>query len=670
MPSPWKGKQKALLPRADGDDGTTAGVVLNLTLVGSGVYDAAYTVPVSIGTNGQQFSLQVDTGSSDLWVASTSCSSSACGGTAGHSYDPSASGTSTGYDFRIQYLAGVVSGPVYWDRFDVGGYSVEYQALAAATSVSDETLAPNYNGILGLALPLNSIIAQNIAPVTDNSPDGAAWASNLFSITPTSNAPASRFLSLSLSRPGSDRIPALFGIGKHPPELVPDPSQIHYASTVSESIGSLFWKTSVRDITVWVGGQERRVDIGRSRTGAVFPSAVIDSGVPFIFTTSKVANAIYGAIDVHPAQDGKYYVPCRTPLNMTITLDSRPPMPLHPLDVTAEPPQDNNAEFCVGLIQAADSQLTNPTTSDIGDMILGVPFMRNVYTVMAYTAPNPDGTFPPLSGSLDSLRPRLGLMSLTDPATALDEFNTVRVLNEPLSGTSTTSNNDPQTGGKKLSVGIIVLIALLSFFALCCGLFLIRWLMYRKKFKQERDRDRQAGLADDKRELAYQLAHRGSGEFTGMPSEDTLRAMRYEAYVKKERTASASFSSRTQATPDQMDEFGARNLGHDWNGDTLIDAPHAPHTPPPVVTTLNDSPNNSLRSSMHSRTSSSPERYRLGLPGHQRTPSEMPTAHQRKSSIATPLLSDDPHNHQHSSPHDDDDHNHAPYRDHDDDTHR
>jgi len=67
--------------RADGDGGTTAGVVLPLDLVGNGISDAyvipsyptqsypvdffsTYTVPVSIGD--QQFSLQVDTGSSDL----------------------------------------------------------------------------------------------------------------------------------------------------------------------------------------------------------------------------------------------------------------------------------------------------------------------------------------------------------------------------------------------------------------------------------------------------------------------------------------------------------------------------------------------------------------------------------------------------------------------------
>ncbi|KAF9448534.1 acid protease [Macrolepiota fuliginosa MF-IS2] len=630
MPS-WKGKGKANPPavRADDDNAGSAGVVVPLGLVGGGVYDAqvlfysVYTAPVSIGRNAQTFSLQVDTGSSDLWVASTSCSSSPCGQTGGHNYDPSASALQTGSQFSIQYLSGQVSGPIVWDRVNVGGYSIENQALAAAASVTNETLSSDFIGILGLALPLNSIIAENIPPVTTNAPDGAAWASNLFSITPVENAPASRFISLSLSRPGSDRIPALLGIGKHPPEVVKDPSLVRYSAVVSNPTGSLFWKAGVRAITVYVNGQPRPVDIGRSNTGGVFPSAVIDSGVPYIFTTSKVANAIYGAIDVHPAQDGNYYVPCSTPLNVSITLDDRPELSLHPLDLTAEPPKDNNADFCIGLIQAADAQLTRPT-SGIGDMILGVPFMRNVYTVMAYTIPNSDGSFPPVNSSdpdagIQPVRPRLGLMSLTDPTTALSEFNTVRVLKEPLStdGQSDPSSSHSPTSGKKLSVGIIVLISLLGFFALCCSLFLIRWLVYRRRFDKEREKERKEELTDDKRALAYQLARRGSGDFTGMPSEDTLRVMRYEAYTKKEQAM--SHSSRSQNPSDHVDEFGVRDEG--WNEDTLVaGARNAP--------SLKSSP------SRHSRSSSSPER----LHRHQRTPSEMPDAHQRTTSIATPLL--------------------------------
>lgn len=515
-------------------------------------------------------------------------------------------------------------------------------SIAAATSVIDESLSSSFSGILGLALPLNSIIAETIPPVTNNTPDGAAWASNLFSITPTSNAPASRFLSLSLSRPGSNRIPSLLGIGRHPQDLVQDTSFIHYYTTVSDAKGSLFWKTSVRDITVWVDGQPRPVSIGRSKTGAVFPSAVIDSGVPYIFTTTQVANAIYGAIDVHPAQDGNCeslivgilykadwfsidYVPCRMPLNLSITLDNRPPFPVHPLDLTAEPPKVNDADFCIGMIQAADLQLTDPT-SDVGDMILGVPFMRNVYTVMAYTVPTDDGMFPPVSDSKVNIfvQPRLGLMSLTDSTVALGEFNTVRVLNQPLSDGPVAADNDSQGGGKKLSTGVIVLIALLGFFAFCCAMFIVRSLLYRRQFHRRREKGHQA---DYKEELAYQLAHRIPGKCTSIPSEDTLRTMRYEEYMQRYSSFS---SSKSRGTLDPLsDEFGSRL--DEPNDNTLVPATHLPSSLP-VVTTTSDQ-----ELYRHSRP---PERY-----PHQRTPSEVPTLEEKTKSIATPFLSEDSHPH-------------------------
>ena len=179
---------------------------------------------------------------------------------------------------------------------------------------------------------------------------------------------------------------------------------------------------------------------------------------------------------------------------MTITLDNRPEIPLHPLDLTAEPPNDNQAQFCIGLIQTADPQLSNPNSS-LGDMILGVPFLRNVYTVMAYTTPNADGSFTPLNGSNQTITPRLGLLSLTDPTIALEEFNTVRVLNQPISGGGSSSGGSSATGGnannptvnlggKRLSVGIVVLIGLLSFFALCCVLFVVRWFIFRRKYRE------------------------------------------------------------------------------------------------------------------------------------------------------------------------------------------
>ena len=109
---------------------------------------SVYTVAVQVSNSNQNFSLQVDMGSSDLvgvlpinrlpcthcpsqWIASTSCSSSACSGTKGRLYDPSISGVAAGFDFNITYLAGDVIGPVYWDQVQVGGYSLSNQALGA-----------------------------------------------------------------------------------------------------------------------------------------------------------------------------------------------------------------------------------------------------------------------------------------------------------------------------------------------------------------------------------------------------------------------------------------------------------------------------------------------------------------------------------------------------------
>ncbi|KAJ3500470.1 hypothetical protein NMY22_g19252 [Coprinellus aureogranulatus] len=520
------------------------------------IIHAAYVLPVTVGRDSKQtFSVQVDTGSSDLVP---------------RKYDPRASGsTSTGVDFSIQYLQGQVDGPVVWDRVNVGGYEVENQAIgmshsssfaevvpltivpsphllsitpflrprtlhvslaivylptttptAAGTNIQSEPLSPQFAGILGLALPLNSVIAQALPPVMSNDPDGAAWASNLFGITPYSNAPMQRFIGMLLERPGSDRIPSLLGIGRHPSivssRVVPSAEDanggVEYSTLVSERTGTLFWKTSVRAITVYKDGEKLEVDVGRGVMGSVFPSAVLDSGVPLILASGRIANGVWGALGISPSADGMYYIPCTTPLNMTITLDDRTPIPLHPLDLTSPPetshsPVSSSDAMCVGLLQAADAYLGRPNS--IGDMILGVPFLRNVYSVMAYAAPKDDGTFErpwpegatgeeevedpdtnsttPNPTRPGNVMPRLGLMSMTDPTIALEEFKTVRVLNQPISngthsGGSANTSRDGGSGRHGLSVGIIVLIALVGFFAVCFALFALRWFLIRRKY--------------------------------------------------------------------------------------------------------------------------------------------------------------------------------------------
>ncbi|KAI0781809.1 aspartic peptidase domain-containing protein, partial [Abortiporus biennis] len=582
-PRRWKGKARASLDQRDDkdDDGGEEGTILPLTLVGNTAYDAVYTIPITLGTSKtkkQTFSVQVDTGSSDLWLASNTCKTDACGQANGHLYDPSTS-RSTGQSFQVGYVEGSVSGPIVWDTVEIGGYSIDNQAIGAANQVAAEPLSSLFSGILGLALPLNSEISQQVPAAVDNTPDGAAFTSNLFGLTPVSSAPGARFLSMTLERPESNKIPSLLGIGKHPTEDVPaiNPTKIGYSSLVTTgSSGALFWKVGVTAITVYVDGVRKPVTIqsntasglglgtggGMSSVGT--GTAVVDSGMPIILASRSITNGIYGALGVSPAADGNYYLPCTTPINMTVTLDDRPEIALHPLDLSTNPSSSATSESCIGIIQSY------PDTSQvagIADVILGVPFMRSTYTVMAFDVPDSSGNFPNASTSplvTVNSRPRLGLLGLTDPTVALDEFHTVRVLQQPLpkgtqaksgSGSSSTaSGSTSSSGGKKLSVGVEVLIGIIGFFVLCFSLFALRWFYSRRKYQRagtgcgSADGSVKDGKSLDGgvngevvgQDMIYQLARRRSKSDPYGPSEDTLRALRYSEYVRKRELAGSS----------------------------------------------------------------------------------------------------------------------------------
>ncbi|KAF8121226.1 aspartic peptidase domain-containing protein [Boletus edulis] len=525
-----------------------------MDMVPTNYYAVVYTVPVLVGSSQQKLSLQVDTGSSDLWIASKSCSSTSCSATSGRLYDPSSSQT-TAVTFTLQYLSGTVSGPIVWDQVQIGGYVIPNQALA--TSVNNEPLSYNFDGILGLALPPNSLIQQMIPASTGDAPDGATISSNLFSLTPATNTPSQSFFSLTLARPGFTQIPSLLGIGRHPPEIVPDPSQINYSPLVSESVGTLFWKTTIRAITVYVNGQARSIAL-QSLSGAPEPTALLDSGTPLIMTTPTLANGIYGALGISPAADGMYYVPCATPLNMSITLNGQNELPLHPLDLTVEPAGQSNAQYCTGLIQTDPSQLT--ATSDIGDMILGIPFMRNVYTVMAYQQPNATGYF---NTSVQfGTRPMLGLLGLTNATQALEEFNQVRVLKQPLGSGSSQPSSGNQSGESQLSIGVKILIGLVGFFALCVALFALRCLFARKRWKNTSPVEKaNQGLREGLEYGAYRRARSGSRSST---DQTTLV---YNSSPRKDK-----FSQDDDYSP----EFGVRRSKLGNTGLELCD-PWDPH---------------------------------------------------------------------------------------------
>ena len=79
--------------------------------------DLEWAGPISIGTPGKKFLIDFDTGSSDLWMPSSSCSSSTCRSKTRYSSSKSSTSSKKSGSFSIQYGDGsTVSGPVYTDK--------------------------------------------------------------------------------------------------------------------------------------------------------------------------------------------------------------------------------------------------------------------------------------------------------------------------------------------------------------------------------------------------------------------------------------------------------------------------------------------------------------------------------------------------------------------------
>ncbi|KAH8286728.1 hypothetical protein KR018_003092 [Drosophila ironensis] len=116
-----------------------------------------YYGSISIGTPPQNFQVQFDTGSSNLWVPNTQCF--ACGQS---QYNNSMSSTyyANGTAFNITYGLGSVSGFMSQDVVSVAGLSVANQTFGETTTeLGTNFVDAHFDGILGMAFP---ILATNL----------------------------------------------------------------------------------------------------------------------------------------------------------------------------------------------------------------------------------------------------------------------------------------------------------------------------------------------------------------------------------------------------------------------------------------------------------------------------------------------------------------------------
>ncbi|KAF8729285.1 peptidase A1 family, partial [Rhizoctonia solani] len=301
--------------------------------------DLLWAGTITIGTPGQSFLIDFDTGSADLWVPSSSCRTSGCSPHKKYTASSSSTSKSQSGSFSIQYGDGsTASGPVYSDTVTVGGLSVTSQYFSPVTSESSSFASDPEDGIMGLAF--NSISSIGKPTFIDNLYSQGEISSPVFSFR--------------LATTGSELYLGGTNAAKYSGSItyVPLTSKTYWLTTGSSSIGS----------TVGYSGA---MIIDSGTTIIVGPTSSVSSWWSKVSGAAACSTSVCGAT-------GYYTYLCASPPTVSFTFNgAKFTIPSSDFNLGTI---DNAGTHCVGAIVGTSGVPANA-------WIVGDTLMKQTYTV-------------------------------------------------------------------------------------------------------------------------------------------------------------------------------------------------------------------------------------------------------------------------------------------------
>ncbi|KAJ8585200.1 acid protease [Rhizopogon salebrosus TDB-379] len=324
-------------------------------LVNQGV-DTGYYGSIAIGTPPMSFDVILDTGSSDLWLISSTCGA-VCGSSP--AYDPATSSSfqNLSTPFEITYGSGAAAGYLAEETVQMAGFSVQKQGFGVVDALSSNFNQNPVSGLMGLAW--SSLASSGKTPFWQTLASGGSWDSPLFGVQLTRYGNA--------SNPTQNEPGGVIDMGYTNSSLYSGSIEYHALLGQPE-----FWEINMNTLTVQ----------GNSINIAGMSTAIIDTGTTNIAGPASAVESIYAQIPGSQPGTGQwagyYLYPCSTTVNVEFNFGGIS-WSMSPADFTHT---QISSSQCIGAFFTSTIGQGGPS------WIIGDAFLKNVYSVFRFNPPS------------------------------------------------------------------------------------------------------------------------------------------------------------------------------------------------------------------------------------------------------------------------------------------